>query len=359
MTMCEITTGVELELWVVDSDGHLSGDHTIPTAHDRIQPEFIDPLVEIKTEPHDDEIALRRDLEQTLRAGISAAEQENKQLVPLGTPLTASEADVNCRRGRLFETIYGEGVRSAKNCAGTHIHFQKHNVVDQLNLLTALDPALALVNSSPYYCGEQAQSSSRARAYRQDCGSSFRQFCDLWPYVDSIENWRTRVMYVYERFEELALERGVGPETIAAQFAPEDTVLNPVRLRESQPTVEWRAPDAALPSEIIDLAVDVGSLVAQTDHKDVEFGTAGLRADRIGLPDFSTLRELSSQAITAGVDATPVEMYLRKMGFDPSSYDPITSELAGSSTLSEAEACSLRLEQAGRLREDLSVVAAQ
>lgn len=356
--MCEITTGVELELWVVDSDGRLSEEHDIATAHDRMQPEFIDPLVEIQTEPHDDEAELRRDLKRMLSTAVRAAEREDKQLVPLGTPLTASEAEANCRRGRLFEAIYGQGVRSAKNCAGTHMHFRQGEVVDQLNLLTALDPALALVSSSPYYCGTGGHTSSRARAYRKKCGREFRQFCDLWPYVDSLDHWRTRVMNVYERFEELALERGVAPETVAAQFAPEDTVLNPVRLRESQPTVEWRAPDAALPSEVVDLAVDVGTLLAQVEQKEFSFGSVGLRSDRIGLPEFSTLRELSEQAICSGLESTPVEMYLRKMGFDPSSYDPIAPKLAGSSTITRAEARSIRLEQADRLRDDIGVLTA-
>jgi hypothetical protein len=185
---------------------------------------------------------------------------------------------------------------------------------------------------------------------------TFRQFCDLWPYVSSVDDWRTRVQSVYERFEELAVERGVPPETVAACFDPEDTVLNPVRLRESQPTVEWRAPDAALPSEIIDLAVDVGKLVAQTEDKPLAYGSPGLRRDRLGLPEFTTLRELSTKAISSGLDSTPVEMYLRKMGFDPSSYDPIAPELDGETTIDEPAARSIRLDQAKRLQADLSAV---
>jgi hypothetical protein len=356
--MCPIKTGIELELWVVDSDGALADGQDIVAAHERIEPEFIDPLVEIQTKPHDDEFGLRRDLQSTLRAGIRAADQQDKRLVPLGTPLTASEADANCKRGRLFEVIYGEGVRSAKNCAGTHIHFEQGRVGSQLNLLTALDPAVALVNSSPYYCGQNGGYSSRARAYRKGCGQEFRKYCDLWPYAESLREWENRVDRVYEQFQTLAVERGVRRETVAACFDPDDTVLTPVRLRTSQPTVEWRAPDAALPNEVLDLALDVGRLVSKTETRAVEYGDPGLRAERIGLPAFSTLRELSEQAISSGLESTAVERYLRKMGFEPSKYEPVAPQMDGPPTISEPEARDLRLEQADRLENDLALIAA-
>jgi len=154
---------------------------------------------------------LRRNLQTTLRDGVRAAEKHGKQRVPLGTPLTASDARANCEHGRLFEGIYGDGVRSAKNCAGTHVHFEKDCVIDQLNLLTALDPALALLNSSPYRCGENDDNSSWARAYRRECGLAFRKFRELWPYADSLKDWRDRVEHVYRQFEELAQGRASLP----------------------------------------------------------------------------------------------------------------------------------------------------
>jgi len=355
--MCQIKTGVELELWVVDDDGRLADGQEVVAAHDRIRPEFIDPLIEVQTEPHDNEFELRRDLETTLRAGVRAAEKHDKQLVPLGTPLTPSNTEANCKRGELFEEIYGDGVQSAKNCAGTHIHFQKGCVVDQLNLLTALDPALALLNSSPYYCGEAGDSSSRARAYRRKCGHEFQRFCDLWPYVDSLQEWTDRVDQVFERFKELADSRGVRAETVTDYFEAEDTVLNPVRLRECQPTVEWRAPDAALPSEVIKLAVEVGDLVSQTETKSLDRGRPGVYPDQIRVPEFSTLEELSQQAIRFGLESKPVEIYLEKMGFDTSMYEPVSAAFRGPPVAGEALARKLRLEQASNLRQDIRRIA--
>lgn len=354
--MCDIKTGIELELWVVDDRGRLADGTGIARSSQKIKPEFVDPLVEVATDPHESERGLRHDLESTLREALQAADDENKHLVPLGTPLTASNAAVNCERGVLFERIFGPGVESAKNCAGTHIHFQQGNVSDQLNLLTALDPALALTSSSPYYCGQNGHLSSRAYAYRRRSGPEFRQYCDLWPYVDSVDEWIDRVAYVYAQFERLAAKRDVSPATVAEYFDPENTVLTPVRLRQTQPTVEWRAPDAALPSEVLDLAIDVGRVVAQADSKEIDFGRTGVFDDRIGLPRFPQLEALSHRAIRSGLDETAVEVYLRKFGFNPGKYDPIAPVMNGPPTISRSSARDRRLEQAHRLRTDLTAV---
>lgn len=40
------STGVELEQWVVDELGQLCGGTDITDSHRRIEPEFIDPLIE-------------------------------------------------------------------------------------------------------------------------------------------------------------------------------------------------------------------------------------------------------------------------------------------------------------------------
>jgi hypothetical protein len=350
-------TGVELELWVIDQMGRLSDGQNIADAHERIEPEFISPLVEIQTEPHNTERGLRQDLQSVLRTALQAANSEDKHLVPLGTPLTDSDVSASGERGELFESIYGSGVKSAKNCAGTHIHFEKDNVVRQLNLLTALDPALALLSSSPYYSGEGGVDSSRALAYRQKCGPEFRQYCDLWNYTDSLEEWSDRVDYVYDAFKRLAAERGVSVETVEEFFTPENTVLNPVRLRESQPTVEWRAPDAALPSQIVQLVTDTERLISQTGTKSIEYGSPRVRGNHIQLPEFKELQKLSQRAIHSGLDTVEVRDYLRKMGFNLAAYEPLSPQLNGPQTISKSDARTLRLEQALRLRADVETLA--
>ena len=354
----DITTGVEMEVWVVDEQGRLTDGGALADAHERIEPEFVGPLLEMQTEPHDSVADLRRDLEEVLATALEAAAAADRRLVPLGTPLTGVDAPADGERGRLFETIYGDGVVPAKNCAGTHVHFEQTDVVRQLNLLTALDPALALVSSSPYYRGERRQQSSRARAYRTGCGAAFRQFADLWSYAEGVDEWRARVDRAYEAFVRLAEERGVDAETVAANFEPENTVLNPVRLRRCQPTVEWRAPDSALPSQVLRLVADVRELVDRVETTPVEVGAPGPRYDRVGVPRFSELRDLSELAVERGLGARRVREYLRSFGLDPDAYRPIAEQIYGPAALSEATARELRLEYARRFREDVETLSA-
>lgn len=349
-------TGIEIECWVIDEQGRLCDQDGLADVHERVEPEFVGPLLEVKTAPHERERALRHDLQEALETVIEAAEASGKRLVPLGTPLTACDAPATGERGRLFETIYGDGVRSSKNCAGTHVHFEKGDVARQLNLLTALDPALALLSSSPYYLGERGAASSRAAAYRTACGREFRQFCDLMPYTASVAEWEERVEDRFEAFRSLAAEAGVSSEQVEAEFEPENTVLNPVRLRRSQPTVEWRAPDAALPSQVVRLATDVSRLVRQTDAKPLRTGPPGVHADHIAVPEFDTLTDVSRAAIERGLDSGRVREYLERMGFDPSAYHPISRRIQGPETLPESAARALRLEYAERLRSDVAAL---
>lgn len=348
-----ISTGVEMELWVVDERGALCDGHHLAEAHERVDPEFVDPLLEVRTEPHDSERDLRRDLRETLEAVLDAAGEDGKHLVPLGTPLTACEAPADSARGRLFEEIYGDGVVSAKNCAGTHVHFEQDDVLDQLNLLTALDPALALVSSSPYYLGGRGADSSRAAAYRRNCGADFHRFCELWPYADSLDEWDGRVADAYDAFLDLAEGRGVDRARVETHFDPEDTVLNPVRLRQRQPTVEWRAPDTALPSQVLRLAGDVGELLTAPVTGAPTVGSVGVDDGSVGLPSFSTLREVSEAAIRDGLASDRVRTYLEGMGLDPGAYRPIAQQLYGPSVLEESTARDLRLEYARRLQADV------
>jgi len=99
-------------------------------------------MLEVQTPPLSDEFEIRRSLHDVLQALVDEAEDEGKHVVALGTPLDAASPPVTSERGRLFEQIYGPGVTSAKNCAGTHVHFDREDATRQLNLLTALDAAL-------------------------------------------------------------------------------------------------------------------------------------------------------------------------------------------------------------------------
>lgn len=351
-----ISTGIELELWVTDREGALADGRVLTDAHPRIEGEFVPCLLEIKTRPHETEMGLREDLYSMLRTAIQDAEQHGLRLVPLGTPLTETKMDATTTRGRMFEEIYGDGIAAAKNCAGTHIHFEKANVRRQLNLLTALDPLLALVSASPYYRGKRDLNCSRAMAYRTKCGREYRQFCQLQEYVDSVEEWEERCNRMYEDFCHLARECGVSREAVEEYFCTDDTVLNPVRLQQTQPTVEWRAPDSTLPSQIVSLAINMGELVASTESMPLEFGAPGVTDSCIGVPEFDSVLKLSRMAIRGGFQEPRVQEYLHDMGFDVGKYAPVSPTIDGPAVLSERAACRARLAQSKRLDIDLETL---
>lgn len=284
---------------------------------------------------------------------LEVAADHDRALVPLGTPLTEHDLPIITERGHLLERIYGEDLRYAKNCAGTHVHFDKGNVTRQLNLLTALDPALALVNSSPYYGGERIASSARASVYRLGAHSQFSRYRDLWVYVDDVEEWNARLRTEYKVLEAIAHERGIADEAFTAYFHPENAVLTPVRLRERSPTVEWRAPDTALPSQTIQLVEDVTALLRQTNEKAVVIGEPGVWDDRIEIPRFADLRRLSTAAIADGLASEAVRSYLTTMRFDLSQYQPITDTLQAGDTIDLEQTRAIRLEYSNRLEADV------
>ena len=346
-------TGIEVEYWVVDDEGRLCSGQDLLDVHEFIQPEFVDSLIEIQTPPVKSESDIRHELHWILRAVLEEAERHGKHLVPLGTPLTANHSPIISDRGTLLQTIYRDGLDCSRNCAGTHLHFDKGNVTRQLNLLTALDPALALLSSSPYYLGERVATSSRVHAYRYTAGQEFLPYRDRWEYTSSVAEWNQRLQKRYVEFLILAADRGIPLDAIEELFQPENTVLTPVRLRQVSPTVEWRAPDAALPNQIARFASDIGRLMQRTANTPVEIGTPGVTSDRIGIPKPSELQRLTESAIRSGLDSVSVRTYLEDMTFDWTRYQPLSEQIRGPRILTEREARRIRLAHAAKLEKDV------
>ncbi|WP_231186870.1 glutamate-cysteine ligase family protein [Haladaptatus sp. DYF46] len=346
--------GLEAEYWVIEESGELATEtDDLATVSDYVVPEFVAPLIEVQTPPVSSTAELRREFGSVLKAVRDEADEQGLALVPLGTPLARESLDITSERGRLLERMYGDDMEYAMNCAGTHVHFDKTDVVRQLNLLTALDPALALVCSSPYYNGSKLASSSRAAVYRYESHSTFARYRDLWDYVESEEQWEARIDEQYTILQIIARERGIDIGTFTDHFQREDAVLTPVRLRHRSPTIEWRAPDTALPTEIVRLVGEVMELMEQTTYKDVVVGETGIRSTEIGVPPFPELRGLSTAAISEGIGSLRVHEYLTTMGFDVTRYHPVSKQIEAGWTLPHEEALRLRREFADALWEDI------
>ncbi len=353
-----VRRSIEVEYWVVDADGQLVEPDPLVSASAGVEREFVKPLLEIKTTPCETTSQLRNELLDRLEAVLDAADDHGMRLVPLATPVHADEiADLPSDRTRIQREVIGEDFEYVRHCAGTHVHVEQipDRVVEQVNTLVALDPALALVNAGRRYRGRVLSAGARSKLYRWMAYDGLPHQGRLWRYIDSTDEWRRRLERRYEEFETAALRAGVGREAIVSSFDPESAVWTPVQIRDRFGTVEWRSPDTALPSDVIRLADHVAGTVTHLRDADVriEGDTGRITDEQIILPEFSTVLEHVNTAIRDGLGSDSLRGYLERMGFDVGSFNPISERHDGRSRMTVAEARERRLAYAAELERDV------
>ncbi|WP_331235766.1 glutamate-cysteine ligase family protein [Natronorarus salvus] len=352
---------LELEYWTIDERGALAPAKPVLDRVDDLDAESADPMLEVVTEPCEDVIELREEVIKRLREAIGVAREEGLRLVPLATPLDSDEIGTSDGpRTQIQRCVLGETFANATHCAGTHLHVDRIDgaEVDQLNLLTALDPAFALVASSSHHRGRRVAGCARPHVYRRGCYGDHPHLGRLWPYVEDVDEWEERIDTTFDRFRREAIADGTDPETFDRHFTPEDTTWTPIRLRDEFDTIEWRAPDTALPGQILRLVGDVRDALSFAVDRDVEVGNSpGLGEDAVTIPEFDRLRRLVGEAIDRGLDAPAVSRYLDAMGFDPTTYRPVAREIGDTASLSRGRARRLRLRYADRLEREVDAFA--
>lgn len=335
--------GVELEYWVTDSEGKLTSSKKLAERLDFAEQEFVEPLIEIKTKPNEDIEEINQEIVHKLKELIQTAEQLNQKIVPLGTPLNSGSIEkIPSERGEIQKKIIGKGLEAAKRVAGTHIHFEKKNVKNQLNTLTALDPALALTNSSPYYKGEKVASSSRNQVYRNKCYQKYPQHGQLWSYVDSVQEWKDKISEAFEEFLKAGREQRVSSKQIKDNFQSENALWTPVRLRKDFPTVEWRAPDVGNLEDTLRMIKEIKQIMES--HKKPK------------KPPFGELKELSEEAISEGLQSQDVRNYLQEYGFEVEEYSPLSREIEGEEATSFEKVTDVRLRVSKMFEEQLDKI---
>ncbi|MFP4188934.1 MAG: glutamate-cysteine ligase family protein [Halobacteriales archaeon] len=346
--------GIEVEYWLADEDGALVPADGIISTCEGVDPEMIEPLLEVKTPPCDSFEELVDAFVERLGAVRDEARSRGRRLVPLGTPLTNECFDHRSKtRIEVQSAVLGDALAHAGHCAGTHIHFEQDEPLDQIRVLTALDPAFALVNTSPYYRGERLTECARPYVYRRMCYASFEGHGQLWRYPDTVEEWRGRVDKRYERFVEEATERGVDSGTVEDRFSPADALWTPVCLRDDLGTVEWRTPDAAPPLDLCRLVDDVSDVVEKAVEEGTEVDGAVHTDGTVAVPPFGTLTDYVDVAIRDGLSDGRVERYLSRFGFDTDEYGPVSERIPEGLSIDNETARSLRLRAADRLDREL------
>jgi carboxylate-amine ligase len=354
----QLRRSVEVEYWVIDDEGRLVSAGPLVDAAPGVEREFVEPLLEIKTEPCESTAQLREQLYERLSRVLAAASREGRALVPLGTPLDGGGIeDLAHERTRIQDRVVGDEFDCVRHCAGTHIHFEQlpGREIDQLNTLTAVDPALALVNSSPYFRGSRLCAGARSEIYRWKAYDSLPNQGQLWPYAESRAEWATRLQRRYEEFVTEAVMTGFDREEVESQFHPENAVWTPVKLREEFSTVEWRSPDATVPSQVLELADQLSSLIERIEEAEVRIDgdTGRVGNEAIVLPEFDTVQQYVRTAIRGGLSSPAVHSYLERMGFDVSAFEPLCHGFDVHGALRPEQARELRLAYADRLREDV------
>jgi hypothetical protein len=345
---------------VIDKRGRLVEPGELIDASEGVEREFVKPLIEIKTTPCETTQELSDELLRRLSRVLEKGEELGKRLVPLATPINSDGIEeIPGERTRIQNKVVGESFGYVRHCAGTHVHIEQQpgKEVDYINSIIAIDPALALVNSSPWLNGDRIAVGARSRAYRWMAYDGVAHQGRLWSYVDSLSEWRLRLERRYEEFVTAAVDRGIDPEVVEENFDSESTVWIPTRLRDEFGTVEWRSPDAALPTDVVSLADGVADIVGRVCDSEVrirgESGWVNTVDDEVVLPEFDSVLAYLEDAIRDGLRSHELMMYLKRLGFDIDRYSPVSRELAQEGPVSQAEARSMRLSYADRLREDV------
>ncbi|ELZ19450.1 glutamate--cysteine ligase [Haloterrigena salina JCM 13891] len=349
---------IEVEYWVIDDEGRLTEPGDLVAASPGAEREFVEPVLEIKTTPCETAAELRAELFDRIDAVLERADELGKRLVPLATPVGDERIrELPSDRTRIQNTVVGEDFEYVRHCAGTHVHVEQQpgREIDQLNTLVALDPALALVNSSPYYRGRPMAAGARSKCYRWLAYDDVPHQGWLWRYVSDRAEWTRRLERRHEEFVTVATDAGVSRRTLESNFDPESAVWTPVQFRSSFSTVEWRSPDTALPSQVVSLANRLADLVGDLEDTDVRIdGQEGRVTDEtITLPEFDAVLEYTHAAIREGLESDAVRSYLERMGFDVDAYAPLSHEIGGRRRVGPDAARELRLEYAERLERDV------
>lgn len=346
-----------MEYWVVDERGRLRAPGPLEESCEGADREFVKPMIEIKTTPCTSTQELRRELFDRIGTVLAAANERGLKLVPLSTPINADSIDdFDTERTAVQDRILGDDFEYIRHCAGTHVHVEQQpgNEIDQLNTLTALDPALALVNSSSYYRGEWIAPGARSSLYRRLAYQTLPNQGQLWPYAENREEYARRVDRCYEEFGTQAVITGIDRKRIETTFSAGGAVWTPVQFREKFSTVEWRSPDTAVPSQVLQLADDLVSIVEHAVESEVSIqGNSGRVSDgEVVLPTFDSVQEYVERAIREGLSPT-VESYLDRMGFELSAYEPTAEQFTTDEPVSKERARRIRLEHAKQLETDL------
>ena len=285
---------VAVDYWVIDETGDVADPARvaeIPGASAGTTPHSI----AVETPPTDHCGDLREHLEGRLRTAVAVAHELECRLLPLGLrPDLLADSDAES----------GETDQPPPTAtASTRITFDvdPEAAVDVYNILLALDPAFALLNTTQWSTGDQQFTCGRTAVQNRD---------------HRVAPYRT---------EGNADPLGVDgedrkPDTTDGEDRETDG-WQPVRLLEAG-RIEWRALDATTPTLLVDLIADVVSILRQasTCRLSVESFGNGFDVGCLCLPTRRWREIYAEQAAHRGADSVVLRAYLDRLGIDTGWY---------------------------------------
>ncbi|MBD3249601.1 hypothetical protein GF336_06160 [Candidatus Woesearchaeota archaeon] len=310
--------GIELEMLVTDQEGKLSNraDEILESSLNpgNIVKEGTYSLVEFVSDPCNS----LEDLEKDMRTGLKNIKTIADSLGLNTVPLSDIGPDGrNMRRegdGRynVNSRIWGkERIKIHNTICGTHIHIDKQDEnIKQYNLVESLDPVFVMLSSSPFLQGQNTLNSCRVNAYRNKIFGEFPLHGQLTDYLEDASQRDRRDMIRYDQWIRVS---GIGEEA-KEYFSIDDTCWGP--LRERQNTMEARANDTNLPSNILAAAAFYKGINDHVFRKCLDIRVSRDDCDyyadeeKIMLPSYKTLKKLESQGIRYGLKSDIVHDYL-------------------------------------------------
>lgn len=234
--------GVEEEMFLVDARTRRlvpAADRAVqaPESHAELDQELFLEQVEIQSAPHRDISELLRDLRDSRRTAVSAAEAVGAELAAMPTSVVAAEEGRVTPKERYEHMVsrFGEvGRRALVN--GTHVHVDVSDDEEAVAVVDRLTPwlplVLALSTNSPFHAGtDTGYASWRSETW------------EAWPSAGPVEPFGDAAGY----------RRSVTTIIEAGAALDEGMIYFDARLARSFPTVEIRVADVC--TDLEDTAV--------------------------------------------------------------------------------------------------------
>ncbi|MFO7710964.1 MAG: glutamate-cysteine ligase family protein [Candidatus Woesearchaeota archaeon] len=339
--------GLELEFHLAYEDGSLANEADLVLADSRagdyLIRESAKSMVEVIAPPSSDLSVVH----QNFLKGLSALKEicDDYSLLPVPSSSIGPESapisnDPERVRGMKKRIILGDELRDLEHhICGTHIHIDKletaEEIHDQYVVMQAMDPAFALLSSTPFFLGQNTKKDYRVDIYRNQVFGEFPLQGQLLPYPVSYED-------IVERQRE-SLRSWVGNGS-SEGFAAHDTCWGPIRMMEK--TIESRCADANVFSQVMGLAALYQGVCNYLSENKPEVvigeGNFFKEGNQLVIPSYEWLKEAENAGIREGVHNSSLHEYLtdivslaKRHSKQPSYLEPLAKTLAERKTMSD------------------------